>query len=115
MKFKNEFSLEQRQNEANRVLSKYPNKIPVICENVDNNLLLPDIYKKKYLISSEVTIGQFIYIIRKQIKLSSEKALFLIINGIIPSVDSFVYILYNLHKDKDNFLYITFTGENTFG
>ena len=48
MKFKKEFSFEQRQSEANRVLIKYPNKVPIICESVDANLLSSDIYKKKY-------------------------------------------------------------------
>jgi len=32
MKFKNQHSLDQRKQEADRIRSKYPDRIPVICE-----------------------------------------------------------------------------------
>ena len=55
------------------------------------------------------------YVIRKRIKLSSEQAIFLFVNGTIPSTSVVLYNLYDTCKDEDGFLYITYSGENTFG
>lgn len=43
-----------------------------------------DIDKKKYLVPSDLTCGQFVYVIRKRLKLPAEKAIFLFVNGVIP-------------------------------
>ncbi|KAJ8749817.1 hypothetical protein K2173_013220 [Erythroxylum novogranatense] len=40
---------------------------------------IPNIDKKKYLVPANLTIGQFVYVIRKRIKLSAEKAIFYLI------------------------------------
>ena len=75
--------LEKRQAEAQRIRSKYPDRIPVICEKADRSDI-PDIDKKKYLVPSDLTVGQFVYVIRKRIKLSPEKAIFIFINNVLP-------------------------------
>ncbi|KAK7254708.1 formin-like protein [Aureococcus anophagefferens] len=49
-----------------------------------------------YLRAADLTVGQFIYVIRKRIKLPPERAIF-------------------IFKDEGGFLYITYSGENTFG
>ena len=45
---------------------------------------IPDIDKKKYLVPGDLTAGQFVYVIRKRIKLSPEKAIFIFVNNILP-------------------------------
>jgi GABA(A) receptor-associated protein len=45
---------------------------------------IPTIDKKKYLVPSDMTVGQFIYVIRKRIKLSPEKAIFIFVNNVLP-------------------------------
>ena len=47
--FKSKNSLEDRKKESNRVLTNYPNKIPIICEKTKRNEKIPDIDKHKYL------------------------------------------------------------------
>lgn len=37
MKFKDEYSLEQRKAESDRIRQKYPDRIPVICEKVERS------------------------------------------------------------------------------
>lgn len=44
-----------------------------------------------------------------------EYGLFIFINNIIPSQHESVSTIYEQHKDVDGFLYITYSGENTFG
>lgn len=106
--------LEKRQVEAQRIRSKYPDRIPVICEKADRGEI-PDIDKKKYLVPADLTVGQFVYVIRKRIKLSPEKAIFIFINNVLPPTAALMSSIYEEQKDEDGFLYITYSGENTFG
>lgn len=58
-------------------------RVQVICEKADRSDI-PDIDKKKYLVPADLTVGQFVYVIRKRIKLSPEKAIFIFINNVLP-------------------------------
>jgi len=41
---------------------------------------------RRYLVPADLTVGQFVYVIRKRIKLSSEKAIFIFVkNGLPPT------------------------------
>ena len=113
--YKNQFDLEHRTDESRRIREKYPTRIPVIVEIKDQSIDIPDIDKKKFLVPNDLTVGQFIYVVRKRIQLSPEKALFCFIDDTIPSTNSLMSQLYTDHKDEDGFLYISYTGENTFG
>ena len=105
---------EQIIFDAERILTRYPDRIPIIV-NKQDGCIVPDIDKKKYLVPKDLTLGQFIYIIRKRIKLEPEQALFLFINGkVYPNSDP-ISVIYNNNKNDDKFLYITYSGENTFG
>eukprot|EP00699_Malawimonas_sp_californiana_P001263 EC715228.1.p2 GENE.EC715228.1~~EC715228.1.p2 ORF type:complete len:138 (+),score=29.92 EC715228.1:49-414(+) len=112
--FKQEFTLEKRKAEAERIRQKYPDRIPVICEKAKKSDL-PDIDKKKYLVPGDLTVGQFVYVIRKRIKLTPEKAIFIFVNNVLPPTAALMSVLYDEQKDEDGFLYITYSGENTFG
>ncbi|KAI4374784.1 hypothetical protein MLD38_012736 [Melastoma candidum] len=112
--FKSEHPLERRQAEAARIREKYPDRIPVIVEKADRSDI-PDIDKKKYLVPADLTIGQFVYVVRKRIKLSAEKAIFIFVKNILPPTAAMMSAMYEEHKDEDGFLYMTYSGENTFG
>lgn len=43
-----------------------------------------DLDKKKYLVPSDLTVGQFYFLIRKRISLRPEDALFFFVNNVIP-------------------------------
>lgn len=79
------------------------------------------------------------YVIRKRIKLSPEKAIFIFVDEVLPPTAALMSSIYEEHKDEDGFLYITYvtleavpplplvcyvanyfsthsySGENTFG
>jgi len=114
--FKNEFRFEDRLTEAKRVLSKYPDRIPIICErSLTATPDCPIIDKKKYLVPTTYKVGEFLFVIRKRLKLSPEKAIFLFVNGTIPSTISLIGDIYQTHKEDDYYLYMTYSQENTFG
>ena len=107
-------SEEVRMKESSRVLIKYPDRIPIIvCKANDCNL--PTIDKQKFLVPKDMTVGQFMYIIRKRIRLKPEKALFLLINNNLLTGGKLIKEVYEYNKDTDGFLYITYCSENTFG
>lgn len=113
--FKSQFSFEDRFSESKRVMEKYSNRIPIICEKLSSKADLPDIDKTKYLVPNDLTVGQFVYIIRNRMKLPPEEALFLLISNNIFSSSTLMGTLYNFYKDADGFLYIQYCKENTFG
>ena len=113
-KFRNNYDLTKRKSESTRIKLKYPKRVPIICEK-NNNSDIPDIDKNKYLVPMDLTVGQFLYVIRKRIKLNPEKALFLFINNTIPSSSQLLSKIYQDYEDEDGFLYIIYSSKNTFG
>lgn len=115
--YQQRYSLEQRCEESKRIMEKYPGRIPVIVEKSQNcSDDIPDIDKNKYLIPEDLTVGQFLYVIRKRIRLPSTKALYIMTTeGIMPPSSQYIKNLYSKHKAPDNFMYFYYSGESTFG
>lgn len=112
--FKEKFDFEKRLDESIRIKKKYPDRIPVIVEKAES-CNMPDINKHKYLVPDDLTVSQFIYVIRKRIKIKPEEAIFLFINNSLPASSSLMSDVYENNKDKDNFLYCLYQNESTFG
>lgn len=114
--YKSRNSFEQRSAEAFKIRTNFPGRVPVILEKTSQGKHnLPDIEKNKFLVPADLTIGQFIYVIRKRMALAPELALFLFINNSLPPSGAILRELYAAHSDPDGFLYIEYGGENTFG
>ena len=71
--------------------------------------------KEKFLVPHDLTVAQFMFVLRKRIKLNSQTALFLLVNGSLVTSHTTMYELYEKFADDDGFLYVTYTTENTFG
>ncbi|KAI9127794.1 hypothetical protein K1719_000787 [Acacia pycnantha] len=112
--YKLKYPLERRKDESAKIKEKHPDRLPVIVDRADKSDLTR-INKNKYLVPADITVGQFVYIIRRRIKISSEKAIFVFVNSTLPSTASLMSAIYEKHKDEDGFLYLTYSGENTFG
>ncbi|XP_019961716.1 gamma-aminobutyric acid receptor-associated protein-like 2 isoform X2 [Paralichthys olivaceus] len=112
--FKEDHSLEHRCVESAKIRNKYPDRVPVIVEKVSGSQIV-DIDKRKYLVPSDITVAQFMWIIRKRIQLPSEKAIFLFVDKTVPQSSLTMGQLYDKEKDEDGFLYVAYSGENTFG
>uniref|UniRef100_G3NBV8 GABA(A) receptor-associated protein like 2 n=1 Tax=Gasterosteus aculeatus aculeatus TaxID=481459 RepID=G3NBV8_GASAC len=83
--FKEDHSLEHRCVESAKIRNKYPDRVPVIVEKVSGSQIV-DIDKRKYLVPSDITVAQFMWIIRKRIQLPSEKAIFLFVDKTVPPI-----------------------------
>ena len=105
------------KEEAIRVRTKYPDRIPVIVNRSKSaGSEVPFIDKHKFLVPSDLTMGQLQYVIRKRLTLTPDKALFLFVNNAATPTSSLVSTVYEENKDQDTqFLYVTYAMENTFG
>lgn len=114
--FKKKYPFHLRQNESYTIQLKYPDRIPVICEKSSaRDTSVPDIDKNKYLVPTDLSLGQFAYVIRRRLRLPPERSIFLFVNDRLPGCSENIFSLYDMHKDADGFLYITYRGENVFG
>jgi GABA(A) receptor-associated protein len=114
--FKHKTTFEQRLTESISIKNKFPGRIPVIVEKASRiSTDIPLIDKNKFLVPGDITMGQFIFIIRKRLLLEPEKALFIFVNNHLPLTTTLMREIYATHIDNDGFLYINYTSENTFG
>jgi GABA(A) receptor-associated protein len=100
--------------ELKQILSKYPDRVPVLVTKSEKSDV-PDMDKHKYLVPTDLTVGQFVYIIRKRIKMDAHKAIFVFVDNTIPPTSALMGTIYNEYKDADQYLRVTYSGENTFG
>jgi len=112
--FQQQHSLQQRKDKATRVLSKYSDRVPVICER-DPKSCIQQMDRSKILVPKELTVAQFVKVIRKRIKLTSEQSIFLFINDTLVVNGKMMADVYEEHKDEDGFLYVSYSAENSFG
>jgi GABA(A) receptor-associated protein len=78
----------------------------VICEKVEKSDIAT-IDKKKYLVPADLTVGQFVYVIRKRIKLSPEKAIFIFVDEVLPPTAALMSSIYEEHKDEDGYVILS--------
>lgn len=105
---------DERKKESVKVRQQYPQRIPVICQKA-NSSTLSILGKKKYLVPKEITVSQFLFVIRKRLQLPSEKGLFLFVSNTVASSSSTMTELYDEYKNSDGFLYISYSEESVFG
>lgn len=97
-------------------MDKYPGRIPIICERDPRSKDVPDIDRKKYLVPDDLSIANFMYVIRKRLKLSPDKSIYLFVNDLVmPATSQLLSLMYSENCDEDGFLYIKYAGESTFG
>lgn len=128
---RSEVAFEKRAAESHRIRSKYPNRIPVICERAPRSDL-PEMDKKKFLVPMNMMVGEFKYIVHKHINqcamarqdqdhgvgpgaVTHEKTIYLFVNNTAPKAGALMQELYEEHVSEDGFLYIEYSAENTLG
>ena len=114
-KFKEEIALDKRTEEVQKILAKWPGKIPIILEKSQTSQL-DEISKTKFLCPSDYTVQQFLGCIRKKIKLRKDTALFIFVNGKeLVTGDASMSAIYQMKKDQDGFLYMIYSDQDVMG
>jgi len=79
--YKEKNAYEKRLVESTTIKEKYPERVPIICERL--TMKVPAIDRSKYLCPRNLTMANFMYVIRKRLKLNESEAIYLFINNSI--------------------------------
>nr|XP_033791617.1 microtubule-associated proteins 1A/1B light chain 3C [Geotrypetes seraphini] len=114
--FKLRKNLHARKSEVAGIRAKFPRKIPVIVERYQREKSLPLLDKTKFLVPQDLSMSQFVTIIRNRLILTSTQAFYLLVNNkSLASMSQTLAELYEDHKDEDGFLYMTYASQEMFG
>jgi len=114
--FKQKKPLATRKEEVAAIRVKFPTKVPVIVERFHKEMSLPSLDKTKFLVPQEITMSQFITIIRNRLQLNSQQALYLLVsNRNLASLSRPLAQIYRDYRDEDGFLYVTYASQEVFG
>lgn len=122
---KKEFTIEEKNQMKLETIAikqsdiKTANHIPILIR-INSNVLKIDKYK--YLVSCDITVGDYLNTLKKKLNNlnSSDKLMISVtkLDGSISSIESFSKTLkefYNLHKDAEtDFLIFTVSRQTTF-
>jgi hypothetical protein len=73
--FKTTHTFEARLDEARRIKEKFPGRVPIIVERAAKSSSdLPVIDKNKFLVPGDLTVSQFVFVVRKRLALSPEQS-----------------------------------------
>lgn len=116
-RYKDQVSFVERKESSARLRAKYGGTMyPVVVEPANDKA--PAIQKNKFMIPGELTIGQFVYIIRRRLvkMLPPTQAIFVYVRlTILPPTHTTIAHAYADYHDPDGILYIEYSLENTFG
>jgi len=108
------YSFDERLVYSQRLNKRYPDYVPVIIKKSVNDKTLTESYHK-YLMPKKTKFSELIFIIRKKLDLKSKEAIFIFAKDTLIPMNNTVGEVYNFYKSDDNFLYIIYRTENTFG
>ncbi|KAJ6656901.1 hypothetical protein lerEdw1_002902 [Lerista edwardsae] len=115
--FKHRKSFAFRKNEVAAIRIKFPSKLPVILERYPKEKMLPALNKVKFLVPQDLTMGQFVTIIRKRMSITSTQAFYFLVDGnrSLINMSSTMAEVYATYQDEDGFLYMTYASQEMFG
>ncbi|GBN63674.1 Microtubule-associated proteins 1A/1B light chain 3C [Araneus ventricosus] len=114
--FKERRSLEMRKMESFEVRSKFLKKVPVIVEKSDREKVLPYLDRVKFLVPLDMTMSQFVGIVRTRLKLKPTQTFYLMLNNrSVVTMSRYMGDIYDEYKDEDGFLYCTYAAQEMYG
>jgi GABA(A) receptor-associated protein len=126
--FKKKFSFADRKKQTKTIIDKYENKCPIYLTYDKEIIIDKEIINKKqfnkYIVTSDINLGQFLLIVRKKININVNESLALFIeiyrndkltNTILAPTSCSIGEIYSINKDQDGFLYLNLIKENVFG
>ena len=107
--------LEERKEKLEKLLSKNPNKVPIVFEKHKKSKLGGN-DDAKFISTKNIKLGDLVKQLRDMWKLSDDTSLFFSCqNKAILKPDALIGDLYDRCKEEDGYLYIQFREVETFG
>ena len=95
------------------VKDKHPTKVAVVVACESN---MTPLAKRKFLVSRDLTLAQFMLIVRNRTQLQPEEALFVFVDNTLPPLAATMGLLDKQFADRNTgFLLLTVAVEATFG
>lgn len=114
--FKDLRSFATRKEEVANMRERFPSKIPVIVERYAKEKNLPLLSKTKFLVPQELTMSQFVTVVRNRLQISARQSFYLLIdNRSMANLSMTISDVYAECGDEDGFLYITYASQEMFG
>ena len=114
-KYRKNVPFDERKLKAAIILKQHPDRIPVVVECSDKLQEMHPLKKNKFIVPHELTLGQFIYVIRKHMKLDAAHAIYIFVNNKLHPTTSVMSEMYRMYKEEDGFMYLDVFHESTFG
>lgn len=109
-------TIEIRKEEVLAIRNRFPTKIPIIVQRFCKETHLPHLDKSKFLVPQEITMSQFLTVIRNRMKVTSTQALYLLVNNrSMISLSLTLAEVYTEYCGPDGFLYVTYASQEVFG
>jgi len=98
------------------IRNRFPTKIPIIVQRFSKENHLPQLDKSKFLVPQEITMSQFLTIIRNRMRITSTQSLYLLVNNrSMISLSLTLAEVYSEYAGADGFLYVTYASQEVFG
>ena len=114
-KYRQRVSPNDRKITADRIIAQHPDRIPVVVECCEQLQHEHPLIKNKFAVPYELTLAQFMFVIRKHMKLQPEYAIFAFINNRMHPTTTPIGAIYAQEKAEDGFMYVDVFQESTFG
>jgi len=107
----------QRVKEAARLSEAYPDRVPIVVtkSSDDSSQGLANLDKNKFLVPVDLSVAQFMNIMRKRMNLDSTQTFYVFFNGTLASSTDSIGTVFRKFKHEDGFLYAKYGAEHHFG
>ncbi|GIY64590.1 autophagy-related protein 8c [Caerostris darwini] len=112
-KYKKRKSFESRKQESLDIYHLYPKSVPIILERAPNGKT-PTAQKEKYLVPRNLSVTNFILMVKKNMILNHDASIYLLSKGKVLPPSWTMGEVFNEEKDEDGFLYLTYNSYLTF-
>lgn len=97
------------------IRQKHPDHVPIFVSKDTRCKDLPDISNKKFFVPKTLSIGNFVYCVRKRLEISEQQAIFLFVGNALPNPNESMGSLYEIHKTEDGILHCTYSSDTAYG
>lgn len=109
--FHKNISLKDRKQQAAKIRSKYPDRLPVIVDRTKTRD--PKLDKHKFLVPAQLTLAQFTHVVRQRfLGGGSTLGLSWHVNQTMPPLSE---LIANLEPNEDGFIVLLYSAEHVFG
>lgn len=106
--------IEERRKDAQKILEKCPGRYPLfVYKHPNSKARVLD--KNKFIVPGHLSLPLLSLTVKKRLGMNRDESLYFFINDTLYPSNYFVEKIYNLYKSEDDFLYVAYDIESTFG